>query len=62
VAEAIAADIARGQQRDIDRALQLDLPMIVGEPVPILYVQMNGTGVPVVPAHTREAKFGGVFT
>jgi hypothetical protein len=76
VAEAIGADIARCEQREIDRALQLDLPIIVGEPVPILYVQMDGTGVPVVkkettdrkgkldclPAHTREAKLGCVFT
>jgi hypothetical protein len=76
VAEAIGADIARGEQREIDRALQLDLPIIVGEPVPILYVQMDGTGVPVVkkettdrkgkldglPAHTRVAKLGCVFT
>jgi hypothetical protein len=56
--------------------MQLDLPMVVGEPVPILYVQMDGTGVPVVkketvgrqgktdgqPAHTREVKLGCVFT
>jgi hypothetical protein len=48
VAEAIGADIARREQREIDRALQLDLPIIVGEPVPILYVQMDGTGVPVL--------------
>ena len=46
------------------------------EPIPILYVQMDGTGIPVVkketagrqgkidgpPAHTREAKLGCVFT
>jgi hypothetical protein len=50
--------------------------MIVGEPVPILYVLLDGTGVPVVkketegrvgkkegePAHTREVKLGCVFT
>jgi hypothetical protein len=24
--------------------VQLDLPMVVGEPIPILYVQMDGTG------------------
>ncbi len=60
----------------MQRAMQLDLPVVVGEPVPILYVQMDGTGVPVVkketvgrqgktdgqPAHTREAKLGCVFT
>ena len=76
VAEAIGTDIARCEQEQIDLAMQLHLPIIVGEPVPILYVQMDGTGVPVVkkettdrkgkleglPAHTREAKLGCVFT
>jgi len=75
-AEAIGVDIAQGEQQEIQRAVQLHLPIIVGEPVPILYVQMDGTGVPVVkketegrkgktdgqPAHTREAKLGCVFT
>ena len=75
-AEAIGADIAAGEQREIGKAVQLDLPVVVGEPIPILYVQMDGTGVPVVkketegrkgkadgqPAHTREAKLGCVFT
>jgi len=75
-AEAIGADIAQSEQAEIQRAIQLDLPVIVGEPIPILYVQMDGTGVPVVnketegrrgktdgqPAHTREAKLGCVFT
>ena len=76
VAESIGADIARREQEQIDRAVQLDLPIVLGEPVPILYVQMDGTGVPVVqketegrkgkldglPAHTREVKLGCVFT
>jgi hypothetical protein len=76
VAESIGADIARREQQQIDRAVQLDLPIVLGEPVPILYVQMDGTGVPVVkketegrkgkldglPAHTREVKLGCVFT
>ena len=75
-AEAIGADIAAGEQRGIVKAVQLDLPVIVGEPIPILYVQMDGTGVPVVKketegrkgktdgqlAHTREVKLGCVFT
>jgi hypothetical protein len=75
-AEAIGADIATGEQCEIRKAVQLDLPVIVGEPIPILYVQMDGTGVPVVkketegrkgktegqPAHTREVKLGCVFT
>jgi hypothetical protein len=75
-AEAVGADIAARQQAQIQRAMQLDLPIVIGEPIPILYVQMDGTGVPVVkketvgrlgkvegqPAHTREAKLGSVFT
>ena len=75
-AEAIGGDIAQQQQQEIERAVQLDLPIVVGEPIPVLYVQMDGTGVPVVkketegrkgntdgqPAHTREAKLGCVFT
>jgi hypothetical protein len=75
-AEAIGQDIAQREQQKIQRAVQLDLPIVVGEPIPILYVQMDGTGVPVVkketegrkgktdgqPAHTREAKLGCVFT
>jgi len=36
MAETIGADIARCEQQEIDRAVQLDLPIIVGEPVPIL--------------------------
>jgi hypothetical protein len=76
MAEAIGDDIAQREQQEIQRAVQLDLPMVVGEPVSILYMQMDGTGVPVVkketegrkgktdgqPAHTREAKLGCVFT
>ena len=75
-AEAIGEKIAAHEQVEIQRAMQLDLPMVIGEPVEILYVQMDGTGVPVVkketagrqgktdgqPAHTREAKLGCVFT
>ena len=47
-AEAIGEDIAAHERKEIERAVQLDLPMVVGDPVPILYVQMDGTGVPVV--------------
>jgi hypothetical protein len=75
-AEAIGEDIAAREQQEIERAMQLDLPIVVGQPVPILYVLMDGTGVPVVkketegragkkagePAHTREVKLGCVFT
>jgi hypothetical protein len=75
-AEAIGAAIVAVEQREIGKAVQLDLPVIIGKPIPILYVQMDGTGVPVVkketegrkgktdglPAHTREVKLGCVFT
>jgi hypothetical protein len=75
-AEAIGEDIAAREQQEIQRALQLDLPAGAGETIPILYVQMDATGVPVVkketagrpgktegqPAHTREAKLGCIFT
>jgi len=75
-AEAIGADIAAVEQREIGKAVQLDLPVIIGEPIPTLYIEMDGTGVPVVkketegrrgktdgqPAHTREVKLGCVFT
>jgi hypothetical protein len=75
-AEAIGENIAAREQEEIQRAVQLDLPMVIGQPVPILYVQMDGTGVPVVkketvgrqgktdgsPAHTREVKLGCVFS
>jgi hypothetical protein len=75
-AEAIGADIAAREQDEIHRAVQLDLPIVIGPPIPVLYVELDGTGVPVVkketvgragktegqPAHTREAKLGCVFT
>ena len=54
----------------------MHLPAVTSEPIPILYVQMDGTGVPVVKkqtvgrqgkipgqsAHGREVKLGCVFT
>ena len=75
-AEALGADIAQGEQAVMPQALPVDLPALAGAPIPILYVQMDGTGVPVVkketvgrqgktpgqPAHTREVKLGCVFT
>jgi hypothetical protein len=75
-AEAIGQDIARQQQAHIDSALQLELPEIRADQIPFMYVEMDGTGIPVVkaetqgrqgktdgqPAHTREVKLGCVFT
>ena len=76
IAEAIGEDIAQREREQMQKTIQLDLPVIVGKPVPVLYVEMDGTGVPVVkketvgrqgktdgqPAHTREVKLGCVFT
>ena len=75
-AEAIGGNIAARERAQIGRAVQLDLPVVVGKPVPILYIQMDGTGIPAVkketlgrqgktegqPSHTREVKLGCVFT
>ena len=74
-AEAIGADIMAREQSEIRKAVQLDLPVIVGPPIPILYIQMDATAVPVTnketegrkgktdgqPAHTREVKIGCAF-
>lgn len=74
--EAIGADLAQREQQEIQRGFQLELPAVLGKPIPVLYIEMDGTGVPVVkkesqgragktpgqPAHTREAKLGCVFT
>ena len=74
-AEAIGEDIAAGENQEIQRAKQLDLPIVVGDPVPVVYVQIDATGVPMVkketvgrqgkdghPARHRDAKLGSVFT
>jgi len=76
VTEAIGSDIARRRQETIQQAMQLELPVAVGEPIQKIYLQMDGTGLPMVAketegrsgkgadgrAHTREAKLGCVFT
>jgi hypothetical protein len=75
-AEAIGADIAKGELDKVGRVVQLELPEILGPAVPLLYIEIDGTQVPVVraetegragridgqPARTREAKLGCVFT
>jgi hypothetical protein len=72
-AEALGAEMAAPEQA----AIQQDwpLPPVGGPAVPVLYVEMDGTGVPVVSAETvgragkqtaqartREVKLGCVFT
>lgn len=74
-AEAIGEDVAMQEQALIGQAHQWSLPLPAGRPIPTMYIQMDGTQVPVVkaetegragriegqPSHTREAKLG-VFT
>jgi hypothetical protein len=76
VAESIGREIEARQQKEIQSAKQLHLPTLAGSTIPYLYVQMDGTQVPVVsaetegragrtpglPARTRECKLGAVFT
>jgi hypothetical protein len=75
-AEAIGSDIEVRQQSEIGRAKQLELPVAGGPAVPLLYIEMDGTGIPVSksetegrtgkvdgqPARTREVKLGCIFT
>jgi len=75
-AEAIGADIAQREQAACERAKQLELPEVCVPAVPILYVEIDATAVPVVkaelagragktpgqPPRTREVKLGCVFT
>jgi hypothetical protein len=72
----IGADIACRQQEAIWQTMQLELPVAVGLAIEKIYIQMDGTGLPMVAretqgrkgkaedgrAHTREAKLGCVFT
>ena len=75
-AEIIGQDIANCEQVRIESAVQLELPQVrIGE-ISVMYVEMDGTGIPVVkaetegrpgkidgqPAYTREVKLGCVFT
>ena len=74
-AEALGAEIAALEQAARQRGLQRNLPQAGGGEIPVLYVEMDGTGVPVVKAETvgragkqtaqartREVKLGCVFT
>ncbi|MGH7246997.1 MAG: ISKra4 family transposase, partial [Pseudomonadota bacterium] len=74
--DAIGAAIEACEQAEIGRAKQLELPAFAAPATAVLYIEMDGTCVPVVkaetedrtdkaegrPAHTREAKLGCVFT
>src|SRR2546429_8016297 len=51
--EAIGSDIARRQQETIRQAMQLELPVAGGAPIQKIYVQMDGTGLPMVAKETE---------
>ena len=75
-AEALGADISVREQAEIQRAKQLELPEVCVPAAPVFYIEMDGTGVPVVKpetegragkregqrARTREVKLGCIFT
>jgi hypothetical protein len=74
-AEALGADIAAQEESTLQPGWQRPLPHVGGPEIPVLYVEMDGTGVPVVnaetegragkqspQARTREMKLGCVFT
>jgi hypothetical protein len=74
-AEALGAEIAAQEQAVIQQGLPQKLPEVGGPEIPVLYVEMDGTGVPMVAsetagragkpseqARTREVKWGCVFT
>jgi hypothetical protein len=75
-AEVVGENIAQREREEVDKAIQQELPAVLGKPISVLYVEMDGTGVPVVkketvgrqgktdgkPAHTREVKLECVFT
>jgi hypothetical protein len=75
-AEAVGSDIAGRERHKRDRVLQLEFPDVLGAAVPVMYIEMDGTQLPMVhpeleghagrspgqPARTREVKLGCVFT
>jgi hypothetical protein len=75
-AEAIGRDIVHRELEKRNRVLQLEFPDILSAAVPLMYIEMDGTQLPMVhaeligragrnqgqPAHSREVKLGAVFT
>jgi hypothetical protein len=53
-AEAIGEVIEVRQQRELQRAMQLELRMAMGPRIPVLYVEMDGTGIPVVRKESAD--------
>jgi hypothetical protein len=47
-AEAIGEEITQRDSQETQPAVPLDVPVVVGQPIPIRYVQMDGAGVSLV--------------
>lgn len=76
VSEGIGGDIIRKEEEQIREALQASAPQARVPEIPIFYVEMDGTGIPVAQSEiepgevgkqgeepkTKEAKLGCVFT
>lgn len=76
VAERIGDHIETWQEAERQTLLQTEVPLSADKTIPVLYVEMDGTGVPMVrsetdgrkgkqpdgTAKTREVKLRGVFT
>ena len=52
-AEAIGGDIAAIEQAEMQRALQLDLPIIIGPAVEVMYIEPDGTQLMMVKNETE---------
>ncbi len=53
-AESIGADMARRQETEIQQAIQLNLAEVEIPDIPLIYVEMDGTGIPVVKSETED--------
>ena len=43
-------------KRPIRQAKQLELPIVCAPAAPVIYLEMDGTGIPVVMAETQAAQ------
>ncbi len=48
-AEKIGAEIMRLEQAEIQHSVQLQLPIPLGPPLPVMYVEIDSTGIPGRP-------------
>lgn len=76
VAERIGCQIETWRAKESEELLRMEPALLPRQAIPVMYIEMDGTGVPMVPAEvtgrkgkqpdgtarTREAKLGCVFT